>query len=76
LIAKCRSIFFGTLFFSQAEDFESWREGRKGPSKSGCTNIKAVLISSLREVFLWFNRLEFWSQTQKLRVRVSRATLQ
>jgi hypothetical protein len=23
LIAKCRSIFFGTLFFSQAEDFES-----------------------------------------------------
>ena len=35
LIAKCRSRFFCTWFFSRAEDFESWREGRKGPSKSG-----------------------------------------
>ena len=32
LIAKCRSRFYCTLFFSRAEDFESWR---KGPSKSG-----------------------------------------
>jgi hypothetical protein len=35
LIAKCRSRIFGTWFFSQAEDFGSWREGRKGSSKSG-----------------------------------------
>ena len=42
LIAKCRSRFFGTWFFSLAEDFESWREGRKGPSKSGekCSHWK------------------------------------
>ena len=32
LIAKCRSKFYCTWFFSRAEDFESWR---KGPSKSG-----------------------------------------
>ena len=35
LIAKCRSRFYCTWFFSWTEDFESWREGRKGPSKSG-----------------------------------------
>ena len=35
LIANCRSRFYCTLFFSRAEDFESWWEGRKGPSKSG-----------------------------------------
>ena len=27
LIAKCRSRFYCTWFFSRAEDFESWREG-------------------------------------------------
>jgi hypothetical protein len=32
LIAKCRSRFYCTWFFSRAEDFESWR---KGTSKSG-----------------------------------------
>ena len=32
LIAKCRSRFYCTWFFSRPEDFESWR---KGPSKSG-----------------------------------------
>jgi hypothetical protein len=26
LIAKCRSRFFGTRFFSGAEDFESWEK--------------------------------------------------
>ena len=35
LITKCRSRFFCNLIFSRAGDFESWREGRKGPSKSG-----------------------------------------
>ena len=34
LIAKCRSRFYYTWFFSRAEDFKSWR---KGPSKSGET---------------------------------------
>jgi hypothetical protein len=28
LIAKCRSKFYCTWFFSRTEDFESWREGR------------------------------------------------
>jgi hypothetical protein len=32
LIAKCRSWFYCTWFFSRAEYFESWR---KGPSNSG-----------------------------------------
>jgi hypothetical protein len=32
LIAKCRSRFYCTWFFSRVEDFESWR---KGPSKLG-----------------------------------------
>ena len=32
---KCRSRFYCIWFCSRAEDFESWREGRKGPSKSG-----------------------------------------
>ena len=31
LIAKCRSRFYCTWFFSRAEDFESWREGRRDP---------------------------------------------
>jgi hypothetical protein len=35
LIAKCRSRFYCTWFFSRAEDFESWREWRMGSSKSG-----------------------------------------
>jgi hypothetical protein len=35
LIAKFRSRFYCTWFFSRAEVFESWQEERKGPSKSG-----------------------------------------
>jgi hypothetical protein len=48
LIAKCRSTFYCTWFFSRAEDFESWREGRKGPSKSGF--LSAYVIMSLHYV--------------------------
>jgi hypothetical protein len=44
LIAKCRSRFFGTWFFSRAEDFESWR---MGPSKSGekCSRRKVHMYN-------------------------------
>jgi hypothetical protein len=47
LIAKCRSRFYCTWFFSLAEDFESWREGRKGLSKSGekCSRWKVHMYT-------------------------------
>ena len=35
LIAKCRSRFYCTWFFSWAEDFESWRGGMEGTLKIG-----------------------------------------
>ena len=49
LIAKCRSIFFCTWIFSRTEDFESWQEGRKGPSKSGeeCSRRKVCRFTVL-----------------------------
>jgi hypothetical protein len=33
LIAKCRSRFYCTWFFSQAEDFESWRDDGRDPQR-------------------------------------------
>ena len=38
-------------FFSQVEDFESWREGRKGPSKSGekCSRRKVHMYAQSYE---------------------------
>ena len=36
LIAKCRSRFYCTWFFSEAEDFQSWREWKKSSTKKSC----------------------------------------
>jgi hypothetical protein len=63
MIAKCRSRFYCTWFFSRAEDYESWREG---PSKSGekCSRRKVHMydgwndLSNLR-VKLLLRNLEY-----------------
>ena len=50
LITKCRSRFYCTWFFSRAEYFESWREGRKGHSKSGekCSRLKVHMYEHIQ----------------------------
>ena len=60
LIAKCRSRFYCTWFFSRAEDFESWREGWKGPSKSGetCSCRKVHMYVQASILNLSSNELE------------------
>jgi hypothetical protein len=49
LIAKCTYVGrdFFVLIFLRAEDFESWREGRKGLSKSGekCSRRKVHMYA-------------------------------
>jgi hypothetical protein len=68
LIAKCRSRFYCTWFFSRAEDFESWREGRKGPSKSGekCSHRKVHMYANYgHHIFSYelhfFFHLKIWN---------------
>jgi hypothetical protein len=52
LITKCRSRFYCIWFFSRAEDFENWREGRKGPSKLGkkCSRRKVHMYDIVKYI--------------------------
>jgi hypothetical protein len=57
LIAKCRSRFFCTWIFSRTEDFESWREGWKGPSTSGekCSRRKVHMYEVALYIYVVFD---------------------